>query len=191
MAQHSRIGTIAGRKVAIGAMALAAAGLLAACGSDDVTATSTPSASTTTSAAESADEGAAADAPDAPDAGESTPAPVTSPGEAATAPPSEPEALPEDFPGPDQVPVSGDGQRFLDALRDAGIEPSGDGSTAISTADFICQAEAEGQSGSVTMVFVTAMVGTEASAAGRQLTDEQAAADAQTYVDVANATYCK
>jgi hypothetical protein len=41
------------------------------------------------------------------------------------------------------------------------------------------------------MVFVTAMVGSEAAAAGKELSQEQATADAQTYVDVAHATYCK
>ncbi|WP_072689121.1 DUF732 domain-containing protein [Rhodococcus marinonascens] len=186
MAQHSRFGTTFGRKIAVAALAIAAGGLLVACGSDDVTATSSPSASATTSAAGSVDESSTSEAPDA-----GASAPVTSPGEAATAPPAQPEALPEEFPGPDQVAVSGDGQRFLDALKSEGIEPAIDGTMAISTADFICQAEAEGKSDSDTMVFVTAMVGTEASAAGRELTQEQVTADAQTYVDVAHATYCR
>ncbi|MEV0947141.1 DUF732 domain-containing protein [Rhodococcus sp. NPDC049939] len=189
MAQHSRMGTTLGRRIAVGAVAIAAGGLLVACGGDDVTATSTPTVSATTTAAESTDENAAADAPEA-EAEESTPAPVESPGQAATAPPTQPESLPEDFPGPDEVPVSGDAQRFLDALKSAGIDPAIDGTMALSTADFICQAAAEGQSDEETMVFVTAMVGTEASAAGREITHEQAEADARTYMDVAHATYC-
>ena len=116
---------------------------------------------------------------------------MTSPGEAATAPPQQPEEVPGDFPGPAEVPVSAEGQKFLDALKSKGIEPAADGTMAVSTADFICQAKAEGKSDAEAMVFVTAMVGTEASAAGQELTQEQATANAQTYMDVAHATYCK
>ena len=191
MPQHSRISTTFRRSIAVGALAVAASGLLVGCGSDDSTATSNPSTSATTSAAaSSAAESSASAAPSA-SASASASAPVTSPGEAATAPPKQPEAVPNDFPGPSEVPVSADGQKFLDALKSKGIEPAADGTMAVSTADFICQAKAEGKSDAEAMVFVTAMVGTEASAAGQELTQEQATANAQTYMDVAHATYCK
>ncbi|MFC9361482.1 DUF732 domain-containing protein [Rhodococcus sp. NPDC057014] len=188
MPQHSRISTTFRRSIAVGALAVAASGLLVGCGSDDSTATSNPSTSTTTTsaAASSSAESSASATPSA-----SASAPVTSPGEAATAPPAQPEEVPGDFPGPSEVPVSADGQKFLDALKAKGIEPAADGTMAVSTADFICQAKAEGKSDPETMVFVTAMVGTEASAAGQELTQEQATANAQTYMDVAHATYCK
>lgn len=191
MPQHSRISTTFRRAIAVGALAVAASGLLVGCGSDDSTATSNPSTSaTTTAAASSSAESSASAAPSA-SASASASAPVTSPGEAATAPPQQPEEVPGDFPGPAEVPVSAEGQKFLDALKSKGIEPAADGTMAVSTADFICQAKAEGKSDAEAMVFVTAMVGTEASAAGQELTQEQATANAQTYMDVAHATYCK
>ncbi|MDV7084514.1 DUF732 domain-containing protein [Rhodococcus sp. IEGM 248] len=191
MPQHSRISTTFRRAIAVGALAVAASGLLVGCGSDDSTATSNPSTSATTTAPASSSAESSASA--APSASASAPAsaPVTSPGEAATAPPEQPEEVPGDFPGPSEVPVSAEGQKFLDALKAKGIEPAADGTMAVSTADFICQAKAEGKSDAEAMVFVTAMVGTEASAAGQELTQEQATANAQTYMDVAHATYCK
>ena len=62
---------------------------------------------------------------------------------------------------------------------------------ALSTADYICQAKAAGKSDEDVMVFVTAMVGSEASAAGSEISPEEATAQAQTYVDTANAVYCQ
>ncbi|EID78440.1 MULTISPECIES: DUF732 domain-containing protein [Rhodococcus] len=191
MPQHSRISTTFRRAIAVGALAVAASGLLVGCGSDDSTATSNPSTSATTSAAASSSAESSASAAPSASASASASAPVTSPGEAATAPPEQPEEVPGDFPGPSEVPVSAEGQKFLDALKAKGIEPAADGTMAVSTADFICQAKAEGKSDAEAMVFVTAMVGTEASAAGQELTQEQATANAQTYMDVAHATYCK
>ncbi|SEC68658.1 DUF732 domain-containing protein [Rhodococcus koreensis] len=191
MPQHSRISTTFRRSIAVGALAVAASGLLVGCGSDDSTATSNPSTSAPTSAAVSSAAESSASAAPSVSASASASAPVTSPGEAATAPPAQPEEVPGDFPGPSEVPVSADGQKFLDALKAKGIEPAADGTMAVSTADFICQAKAEGKSDAEAMVFVTAMVGTEASAAGKELTQEQATANATTYMDVAHATYCK
>jgi len=191
MPQHSRISTTFRRAIAVGALAVAASGLLVGCGSDDSTATSNPSTSATTSAAASSSAESSASAAPSLSASASASAPVTSPGEAATAPPEQPEEVPGDFPGPAEIPVSAEGQKFLDALKSKGIEPAADGTMAVSTADFICQAKAEGKSDAEAMVFVTAMVGTEASAAGQELTQEQATANAQTYMDVAHATYCK
>ncbi|MFD6059129.1 MULTISPECIES: DUF732 domain-containing protein [Rhodococcus] len=191
MPQHSRISTTFRRAIAVGALAVAASGLLVGCGSDDSTATSNPSTSATTSAAASSSAESSASAAPSASVSASASAPVTSPGEAATAPPEQPEEVPGDFPGPAEVPVSAEGQKFLDALKSKGIEPAADGTMAVSTADFICQAKAEGKSDAEAMVFVTAMVGTEASAAGQELTQEQATANAQTYMDVAHATYCK
>jgi hypothetical protein len=191
MPQHSRISTTFRRAIAVGALAVAASGLLVGCGSDDSTATSNPSTSAATSAAASNSAPSSASAAPSPSATASATPPVTSPGEAATAPPQQPEEVPGDFPGPAEVPVSAEGQKFLDALKSKGIEPAADGTMAVSTADFIGQAKAEGKSDAEAMVFVTAMVGTEASAAGQELTQEQATANAQTYMDVAHATYCK
>lgn len=197
MSQHSRTSTIFARATAVGALVVAASGLLVGCGSDDSTATSTPSTtSVEVQSSASTQSGSATQSGVAPSSAiaspsTSTSAPVTSPGTAATAPPEQPQPVPGGFPGPSEVPTSPEGQKFLDALKSKGITPATDGTMAVSTADFICQAKAEGKSDSDVLVFVTAMVGTEATAAGQQLSQEQASANAKIYLDVAHASYCK
>ncbi|MCJ0949274.1 DUF732 domain-containing protein [Rhodococcus erythropolis] len=167
------------RAIAVGALALATGGALVACGSDDSTATSNPV--TTTSAAASSSSGSAS-------ATTTASAAPTSPGAAATAPPEQPQSI-EGFPGPTVVEVSPEAQKFLDGLKAKGITPAGDGSIAVNTANYICAAGP--QTDDEVLTFVTAFVGQEASAEGKQITPEQAGANAQIYIDVANATYCK
>lgn len=169
------------RAITLAALALAAGGLLTACGSDDSTATSNPvptSAAASTSASGGSSGAASTTASAAP----------TSPGAAATAPPEQPQNI-EGFPGPTVVEVSPEAQKFLDGLEAKGVTPTGDGSIAVNTANYICAAGT--QTDDEVRTFVTAFVGQEASAAGKQITPEQAGADAQTYIDVAHSTYCK
>ncbi|WP_435278182.1 DUF732 domain-containing protein [Rhodococcus yananensis] len=167
--------------------AVASAAVLAACGSDDSTATSTPSATTTTSASAtgSATAGAGeettddtttdATSPGEPGAGD---APVTSPGEAATAPPQE------------SVPAVDDrGATFLSALREEGVEPYDD-ATAISIAEYVCNAQAQGGPDSDVKTMVTALIGSSSVASGAEISEEEAAAAADTYISVAGASYC-
>ncbi|TXG89509.1 DUF732 domain-containing protein [Rhodococcus rhodnii] len=172
------------RAAAVGLLAVAGGGLLTACGSDDSTATSTPT--TTTQAAATTTTGAAPTS-------EEDAAPSTPPGEgsAATAPAEEPEPVPEGYPGPAEVPVTPEGAAFVEALRGNGIDPAGNGEIAVTTADYICQASAEGQDDTAILVFVTAMVGSDASASGTEITPDKAAADARVYVDTARANYCR
>ncbi|MBH0119620.1 DUF732 domain-containing protein [Rhodococcus sp. NPDC003382] len=170
--------------------ALTAAAVLGACGSDDSTATSTPSATTsataaTTSASATATTGAEGTAAESP----AVEAPVTSPGEAATAPPAEPQTAPG-FPGPTEVPTDSRDAAFLDALRAEGVEPSGDGSSAINTANYICGAIAQGGSEDEIKTIVTALVGSDAVASGIEITEEQAAETANVYIATAKSTYC-
>lgn len=172
------------RAIAVGALALATGGALVACGSDDSTATSNPV--TTTSAAASSSSGSASASASATTTASA--APPTSPGAAATAPPEQPQSI-EGFPGPTVVEVSPEAQKFLDGLKAKGITPAGDGSIAVNTANYICAAGP--QTDDEVLTFVTAFVGQEASAEGKQITPEQAGANAQIYIDVANATYCK
>lgn len=167
------------------AAAVASAAVLAACGSDDSTATSTPTA-TTTAAAETTAGTPATGTPAAPTDTGATPGSgdttessvVTSPGEAATAPPQ------DSLPAPDAR-----GEAFLAGLREAGVEPADDAS-ALSIADYICGAQAQGGSPEEVKTFVTALVGSGAVAAGQEITDEQAATAADTYIAVAGRTYC-
>lgn len=170
------------------AAALTSAAVLAACGSDDSTATNTPSTTTTTSSAttsaeatasESADGTSTPDAPDTEDTDtEGTAAAPTSPGEAATAPPAGSQPAPSES-----------GEAFLAALREEGVEPS-DEASAIAIADYVCGAEAQGGNPDEIKTMVTALVGSGSVAAGEEITEEDASATADTYISVAHDTYC-
>lgn len=172
------------RTLSMGMLAVAAGGLLVACGSDDSTATGTPSTTTTTSAASSSSEPTTTEP-------SSSAAPTTSPGEAATAPPEQPQPVPEDFPGPTEAPVDARGQAFLDELDKNGVTVAGNGEIAISTATYICSAQSQGVPADEISTFVTANVGVEASASGTQMTAEQAGETAQVYITAAQNTLCK
>lgn len=175
------------RAVAVGALTLATGSLLVACGDDDSSATGSPtttSASSTTSA-KAPSGGSASATPEAP-----AQTPAQGSGGGATAPVEEPQAVPSGFPGPTEVPISSRGEAFLAGLKKEGITPTADGIIAVSTADYICAATEQGSSQSEIATFVTAAVGSEASAAGEELTPEQAGKNAQVYIRVAQAEYC-
>lgn len=189
MPQFSRTRISLTRALAASALTVAVGGSLVACGSDDSTVSATPEPSSSETSEAPAPTSKDAEAPA--DGEDSAPAPVTSPSEAATAPPETPEPVPSDYPGPAKPPpVSEEGQRFLAELEKKGITPAADGAMALSTADYICQAKEAGKSDADIMVFVTAMVGSEASAAGRDISTPEATATAKTYLDTATAVYC-
>ncbi len=173
------------RTLSMSVLAVAAGGLLVACGSDDSTASGSPSTTSTTTqaAVTSADESETSESPDAP-------APV-SPGAAATAPPEQPQPVPEDFPGPTETQIDDRGQNFLDELKKNGVTPAGNGEIAISTASYICSARSQDVPADEISTFVTANVGVEASASGNQITAEQAGETAQIYIKAAENTVCK
>ncbi|MCJ0904362.1 DUF732 domain-containing protein [Rhodococcus sp. ARC_M6] len=174
------------RAIAVGSLTLVTGGLLVACGSDDSTVTSTP---VTSSVVASSSSTAAPSSSGSAAATTTISAPPTSPGAAATAPPEQPQSI-EGFPGPTNVEVSPESQAFLDGLKAKGIAPEGDGSIAVNTANYICAANAQGTSDAEVLALVTAVVGS-ASPDGTAITPEQATANAQIYIDVANATFCK
>ncbi|MFI8569578.1 DUF732 domain-containing protein [Rhodococcus sp. NPDC078407] len=173
------------RTLSLGVMAVAASSMLVACGSDDSTATGAPT-STTTAAATTTESSSTTSAAES-----TTAAPTTSPGEAATAPPEQPQPVPDDFPGPTESQIDDRGQSFLDELKKQGITPAGNGDIAVSTANYICAAQAQGVTADEISTFVTANVGVEASAAGTQMNETQAQEAAQTYIAAAQATYCR
>ncbi|MEK8069452.1 DUF732 domain-containing protein [Rhodococcoides navarretei] len=173
------------RTLSLGVMAVAASSLLVACGSDDSTATGAPTS--TTSAAETTTEASSTTSA----AETTTAAPTTSPGEAATAPPEQPQPVPDDFPGPTESQIDDRGTSFLDELKKQGVTPAGNGDIAVSTANYICAAQAQGVTAEEISTFVTANVGVEASAAGTQMSETQAQETAQTYITAAQATYCR
>ncbi|QIH98728.1 DUF732 domain-containing protein [Rhodococcoides fascians A21d2] len=173
------------RTLSLGVLAVAASSMLVACGSDDSTATGAPT-STTTAAATTTETSSTTSAAES-----TTAAPTTSPGEAATAPPEQPQPVPDDFPGPTESQIDGRGQSFLDELKKQGITPAGNGDIAVSTANYICAAQAQGVAADEISTYVTANVGVEASAAGTQMSETQAQQAAQTYIAAAQATYCR
>ncbi|KZE98890.1 DUF732 domain-containing protein [Rhodococcus cerastii] len=173
------------RTLSLGVFAVAASSMLVACGSDDSTATGAPTS--TTSAVETTTEASSTTSA----AETTTAAPTTSPGEAATAPPEQPQPVPDDFPGPTESQIDDRGQSFLDELRKQGVTPAGNGDIAVSTANYICAAQAQGVTAEEISTFVTANVGVEASASGTQMSETQAQQAAQTYIAAAQATYCR
>ncbi|WP_032381178.1 DUF732 domain-containing protein [Rhodococcoides fascians] len=174
------------RSLSLGVLAVAASSMLVACGSDDSTATGAPTSTTTTAAATTTEASSTTSAAES-----TTAAPTTSPGEAATAPPEQPQPVPDDFPGPTESQIDDRGQSFLDELKKQGITPAGNGDIAVSTANYICAAQAQGVAADEISTYVTANVGVEASAAGTQMSETQAQQAAQTYIAAAQATYCR
>ncbi|MGU3437326.1 DUF732 domain-containing protein [Actinomycetes bacterium M1A6_2h] len=170
-----------------GAFVLLAGASLAACGSDDSSASSTPSF--TSSATSAAVTTAPSSTPQTSSTSSTSVAP-TSPGAAATAP-EQAEPVPSGFPGPTEAAnVDARGQAFLGELKAKGVTVAGNGEIAISTANYICAAKQQGVPNDQISTFVTANVGSEAAASGTEITAEQAGATAQTYIDAASAKYC-
>ena len=91
---------------------------------------------------------------------------------------------------PTESPVDDRGRAFLAELEKNGITPAGNGDIAVSTATYICSAQSQGVPADEIATFVTANVGVEASAAGTQITAEQAGEDAQIYIAAATNTFC-
>ncbi|MGW4530241.1 DUF732 domain-containing protein [Nocardia sp. NPDC004340] len=156
--------------------ALAAAGLLAACGSNDSTAKSTPtlSATKTTAAASgaatpSADQQAPSAAPD----GGTTQRPEPIPSQFLTTPPGSP-ALTDKEKG------------FLEELKKAGITP-GSSDIAITAANLVCQGKAENAPQDQIITYVTAIAGSDPAFDPAKMSVEQAG---KTYYDVATKSYC-
>ncbi|GGC64789.1 hypothetical protein IEU95_11145 [Hoyosella rhizosphaerae] len=78
-------------------------------------------------------------------------------------------------------------ERYLGELRRAGVQPVGDGTYALSTADYVCAAQADGVPRDVMLINVMAMVGLEQQRAGNS---EPGNDVADTYIDVAERHYC-
>ncbi|MET8796175.1 DUF732 domain-containing protein [Nocardia sp. NPDC004568] len=177
------------RGTLLGAVAaVAAAGLLAGCGSDDSTATSTPTLSTsagTTSAS-------AAPAPSS-----ESPAPAPAPEGEAPAPeqPAEPEAPAEEPERPAPVPpqesdtgnLGAKEQTFVDELAKQGVTPSSP-DIALSIGNYVCQGVAAGTSDADMSTFVNAMAGSDPSFDPAKMPVEQAG---QIYISTAKAHYCQ
>ncbi|MEV5647858.1 DUF732 domain-containing protein [Nocardia sp. NPDC052254] len=166
---------IAGGKVAGVVVALAATGLLAACGGNDSTASSTPSLKPSGTTAAAPTKSAEAQPP----APESTPeqAPET------TTADEHPEPAPSSA---GNAPLSDKDKAYLDELNKRGVTPSSP-DIALTAANYICQSKASGASDQEVKTFVNAMAGTDPGYDPQKMPVDQAG---QIYIDVATQTYC-
>ncbi|MEV4238097.1 MULTISPECIES: DUF732 domain-containing protein [unclassified Nocardia] len=157
---------------------IAATGLLAACGNNDSTATSTPTLSHTTTAAPTpASTSAAA-------TGQPSQAPET-PTDTAT--PERPQPVPTNAAPEDTSKLTDKDKKFLDALKAAGITPSTP-DIALSIGSYVCQGIAANASDQDLMTFVSAMAGSDPSFDPAKMPVEKAG---RIYIDTAKATYCQ
>ncbi|WP_433660932.1 DUF732 domain-containing protein [Nocardia sp. CA-128927] len=161
-------------------VAIAATGLLAACGGNDSTASSTPTLTRTTAATQ----------PPASTTGQQAPAPAPAPAPeqppAETVAPERPQPI-ESAPPADTSKLTDKDKKYLDALKQQGVTPSTP-DIALSVANYVCQGTASGASDQDLMTFVTAMAGSDPSFDPAKMPVEKAG---QVYISAAKQTYCK
>ncbi len=165
---------------------IAATGLLAACGNNDSTASSTPTLShSTTAAAPTSASSSAASTSAAATGQPSQQAPETS---ADTATPERPQPLPTNAITPeDTSKLTDKDKKFLDALKAAGVTPSTP-DIALSIGSYVCQGVAAKASDEDLMTFVSAMAGSDPSFDPAKMPVEKAG---KIYIDTAKSTYCQ
>ncbi|MBF6335142.1 DUF732 domain-containing protein [Nocardia abscessus] len=160
--------------------AIAATGLLAACGDNDSTATSTPTPTRTTTVTTTSPA-----APPPADTGQPAPAPEQP---TTTVAPERPQPVPtEAVPPADTSKLTDKDKRFLDELAKQGITPSTP-DIALSIGAYVCQGTAAGASDQDLMTFVNAMAGSDPSFDPAKMPVEKAG---QIYISTARATYCQ
>ncbi|MEV4129507.1 DUF732 domain-containing protein [Nocardia sp. NPDC049707] len=166
-------------------VAIAATGLLAACGNNDSTASSTPTLShTTTTTAAAAPTSASTSAAETGQPSQQA-APETP---ADTATPERPQPLPTNAISPeDTSKLTDKDKKFLDALKAAGVTPS-TSDIALSIGTYVCQGAAANASDQDLMTFVSAMAGSDPSFDPAKMPVEKAG---KIYIDTAKATYCQ
>jgi hypothetical protein len=154
------------------AIAALAAAVLAGCGSSNDSTASGASTTSVSSTASAAESGAAA-APAAPNA--AGPSGSASGGQAA------PQTRP---------PLGPKEQAYLTALKKAGITPS-DADSEINVARYICAAVKQNAPADQLAAIVDAVAGSDAKAAGKNVTDEDVKTLGATYINTAKSTYCQ
>ncbi|MFB8007982.1 DUF732 domain-containing protein [Nocardia sp. NPDC056000] len=155
----------------------AAAGLLAACGNNDSTATSTPTlAPTKTSAVAATTTGA------------NSPTDQPAPQSSETAPqPERPQPVPSQLTTPSGAPALTDRDKtFLEELKKRGITP-GAPDIALTAGSLVCQGTAEGATQDQIMTYVTAIAGSDPSFDESKMSVDQAG---KIYYEVASKSYC-
>ncbi|MFD0362089.1 DUF732 domain-containing protein [Nocardia sp. GCM10030253] len=167
------------------AVALAATGLLAACGDNDSTASSTPTLTHTTTAAQPPATTSSAGG----DTGQQAPAPEPPPQTPVeTAAPERPLPVPTDAAPPgDTTKLTDKDKKFLEALKSQGVASSSP-DIALSIGTYVCQGIAAGASEQDLTTFVNAMAGSDPSFDPAKMPVEQAG---KIYIDTAKQTYCQ
>ncbi|MEV6136413.1 DUF732 domain-containing protein [Nocardia sp. NPDC051990] len=162
---------------------IAATGLLAACGNNDSTASSTPTLSHTTTTAAAAPTSASTSAAETGQPSQQAP---ETPADTAT--PERPQPLPTNAITPeDTSKLTDKDKKFLDALKAAGVTPS-TSDIALSIGTYVCQGVAANASDQDLMTFVSAMAGSDPSFDPAKMPVEKAG---KIYIDTAKATYCQ
>ncbi|GAB2650819.1 DUF732 domain-containing protein [Nocardia goodfellowii] len=169
------------RRLQFGLTAVAASGLLAACGGNDSTASSTPTLTPTTSAAAVSSSAAPSEAPSS----------TETSSEAAPAPSTElerPQPVPTESAAPaDSSNLTDKDKKFLDALKAEGVVPSSP-DIALSIGTYVCQGVAAGATEADMTTFVNAMAGSDPSFDAGKMSVEDAG---KKYMSAAKSTYCQ
>ncbi|MFG1790905.1 DUF732 domain-containing protein [Nocardia sp. NPDC049149] len=163
--------------------AIAATGLLAACGGNDSTASSTPTLTRTTAATTPT----AASTPGSDTSQQQAPAPEPEQPQAPTAAPERPQPVPTNAAPADTSKLNDKDKKFLDALKQQGVTPSTP-DIALSVGNYVCQGVKSGASDQDLMTFVTAMAGSDPSFDPAKMPVEKAG---QAYISAAKQTYCQ
>lgn len=161
--------------------ACAAAGLLAACGNNDSTATSTPTLSATTKASSAA-------APTTSSSAEPTEQSQSSETPSSSNP-ERPQPVPTEFVTPQSgaAALTDKDKTYLEELKKRGVTPSSP-DIALTAGGLVCQGKAENAPEDQIITYVTAIAGSDPSFDQSKMSVEQAG---KIYYEVASASYCK
>ncbi|MFE3441846.1 DUF732 domain-containing protein [Nocardia sp. NPDC059180] len=168
------------------AVAIAAAGLLTACGDNDSTASSTPTLTPSTSAAAQATGSAtAAPAPEGESAPPAAPSPEATP---EAAPQERPAPVPaEDLPPAETADLGDKEKKLIEELNKQGVNPSNP-ADAVTIANYVCGAVAAGKPDAEIAIYANAMAGADPAFDPSKMPVEQAG---QIYINVSKQTYCQ
>lgn len=161
------------------AMAIAATGLLSACGDNDSTATSTPTLAPTTTKSAAVTPGAETSPGAQPPASESAPGSSTS---------ERPAPVPSEFitTPSNAAPLSSRDKTFLDELKKRGITPAAS-DIALTAGNLVCQGKSQNAPEDQIITYVTAIAGSDPSFDESKMSVEQAG---KVYYEVASNSYC-
>ncbi|NEW38251.1 DUF732 domain-containing protein [Nocardia cyriacigeorgica] len=170
------------------AVAIAASGLLTACGDNDSTASSTPTLTPSTSAAAQAPGSASAAPAPAPEGEAAPPAEPSPEASQEPAPQERPAPVPaEDIPPAETSNLGDKEKKLIDELNKQGVNPSNP-ADAVTIANYVCGAVAAGKPDAEIAVYANAMAGADPAFDPAKMPVEQAG---QIYINVSKQTYCQ